>query len=194
MTHPYLTVTEVTLSNQSLLAGGQTAAVTLLFPDADNDGIVDGTSLRASQLEMYSAHSAAGPWQRDLSSVVDLAGKKVVGYTTHFSFFALFAPQAVNINSARAYPVPWRPGSGGRFDSAPGTTGITFDNLTDKTEIKIYTVAGHLVQELKLTAADLGVKVWDGKNSAGVKAASGVYLAHIKSGSAVKVLKIAVER
>lgn len=187
-------VTEVTLSNQSLLAGGQTAAVTLLFPDADNDGIVDGTTLRASQLEMYSAHSAAGPWQRDLASVVDLAGKKVTGHTTHFSFFALFAPQAVNINQARAYPVPWRPGSGGRFDSAPGTDGITFENLTDKTEIKIYTVAGRLVRELKLTAADLGVKVWDGKNSAGVKAASGVYLAHIKSGSAVKVLKIAVER
>ncbi|MBI4352093.1 MAG: fibronectin type III domain-containing protein, partial [Elusimicrobia bacterium] len=187
-------VTEVVLSNQSVLAGGQTAAVTLLFPDADNNGIVDGTTMLASQLEMYSAHSAAGPWERDLASVVDLAGKKVTGHTTHFSFFALFAPQAANINSARAYPLPWRPGSGGRFDSALGTDGITFDNLTDKTEIKIYTITGQLVRELKLTSLDLGVKVWDGKNSAGVKAASGVYLAHIKSGSSIKILKIAVER
>lgn len=187
-------VTEVVLSNQSLLAGGRTAVVTLLYPDADNNGIVDGTTLLASQLEMYSAHSAAGPWERDLKSVVDLAGKKVTGHTTHFSFFALFAPQAINFNAARAYPLPWRPGSGGKFDSAPGTYGITFDNLPGKTEIKIFTIGGQLVRELKLTAADLGVKVWDGKNSAGVKAASGVYLAHIKSGSSVKVLKIAVER
>ena len=187
-------ITEITLSNQSELAGGQTADVTLLFPDADNDGILDGTNLRASQLEMYSAHSLAGPWLKDLSSVVDLVNKKVVGHTSHFSFFALFAPQAININSAKAYPVPWRPGSGGRFDSAPGTTGIGFYNLTDKTEIRIYTITGQLVRELKLTAADLGVKIWDGKNSSGLKAASGVYLAHIKSGTSVKIIKIAVER
>lgn len=187
-------VTEIKLSNQSLLAGGQTAVVTLLFPDVDNNGIVDGTNINAGELEMYSAHSAAGPWQADLSSVVDVAGKKVKGNTTHFSFFALFSPLAVNLNSAKAYPVPWRPGSGGKFDSFPGTDGIIFDNLTDKSEIRIYTITGQLVRELKLTAADLGYKVWDGKNMAGVKAGSGVYLAHIKSGSKVKILKIAVER
>ncbi len=187
-------VAEVTLSNQSVLAGGQTAVVTLLFPDADNNGIVDGTSMHANQLRMYSARSAAGPWEKDLSSVVDVTGKKVTGYTSHFSFFALFAPQAVNINSARAYPVPWKPGSGGKFDSAPGTDGVIFDNLTDKTEISIFTITGRLVRKLALTPADLGFKVWDGTNSAGRKAASGVYIAHIKSGSNVKILKIAVER
>ena len=187
-------VVEVVLSNQSALTGGLKAAVSLTFPDADNDGIVDGTTLHAERLEMYSAHSSAGPWERDISSVVDLAGKKVTGYTTHFSFFALFVPQAVNINSAMAYPLPWRPGSGGRFDSVPGTYGITFDNLTDKAEIRIYTVTGQLVREFKLTSSDLGVKVWDGKNSDGRKAASGIYLARIKSGSSVKTLKIAVER
>ncbi|MDA8243419.1 MAG: Ig-like domain-containing protein [Elusimicrobia bacterium] len=187
-------ITEVTLANQSALAGGQTAEVTLAFPDADNDGIVDGTNLHASELEMYSAHSAAGPWQRDLSSVVDLAAKKVTGHTTHFSFFALFAPQAANLNSARAYPVPWKPGSGGKFDSPAGVDGIIFDNLTDKAEIRIFTIAGQLVRKLSVTAADSGFKVWDGNNSSGRKAGSGVYIVHIKSGSRSKVLKIAVER
>ena len=43
-------------------------------------------------------------------------------------------------------------------------------------------------------AADLGFKVWDGKNSAGQKAGSGVYLAHIKAGSKTKIIKVAVER
>ncbi|MDO8803879.1 MAG: fibronectin type III domain-containing protein, partial [Elusimicrobiota bacterium] len=185
-------ITEITLSNtQTELAGGQTAAITLLFPDADDDGIVDGTNLRASQLEMYSAHLLAGPWEKDLASTVDLVSKKVTGRTSHFSFFALFAPLAANLNMAKAYPVPWRPGSGDRFDSAAG---VGFYNLTDKTVIKIYTITGQLVRELKLTAADTGNKVWDGKNSSGLKAASGVYLAHIKSGSSVKIIKIAVER
>ncbi|MEI7528955.1 MAG: FlgD immunoglobulin-like domain containing protein, partial [Elusimicrobiota bacterium] len=92
---------------------------------------------------------------------------------------------------AKVYPVPWRPGSGDKFDSS---TGITFKYLTPRTEIRIYTITGQLVRELKLTPADNGLKVWDGRNSAGLKAASGVYLAHIKSGQYVKIMKIAVER
>ena len=54
--------------------------------------------------------------------------------------------------------------------------------------------APDLVRALDVTAADGGVKVWDGRNSSGLKAASGVYLAHINSGSIKKTLKIAVER
>lgn len=185
---------EINLSNQSALAGGQSAVVTLVYPDADNDGLVDGTNLRTNLLEMYSSPNAAGPWQRDLESTVDLAAKKVTGRTRHFSFFALFAPLAANLNAARAYPVPWKPGSGGRFDTPAGASGIIFDNLPDGSDIRIYTIDGQLVRKLTVNTADLGVKAWDGRNSAGLKAASGVYLAHVKSGSKEKILKLAVER
>ena len=185
---------EINLSNQSALAGGQSAVVTLVYPDANNDGIVDGTNLRTNLLEMYSSHNAAGPWQRDLESAVDLAARKVTGRTRHFSFFALFAPMAANLNAARAYPVPWKPGSGGRFDTPAGADGIIFDNLPDGSDIRIYTIDGQLVRKLTVNPADLGVKVWDGLNSAGLKAASGVYLAHVRSGSKEKILKLAVER
>ncbi|MGD9642074.1 MAG: NosD domain-containing protein [Elusimicrobiales bacterium] len=185
---------EINLSNQSALAGGQSAVVTLVYPDANNDGIVDGTNLRTNLLEMYSSHSPAGPWQRDLESAVNLAAKKVTGRTRHFSFFALFAPMAANLNAARAYPVPWKPGSGGRFDTPAGADGIIFDNLPDGSDIRIYTIDGRLVRKLTVNTADLGVKVWDGRNSAGLKAASGVYLAHVRSGSKEKIIKLAVER
>jgi|GEM_PF-1416864 len=185
---------EIRLSSQSALAGTQPALVTLFFPDVDNDGIVDGTDIQARRLEMYSSHSSAGPWTRDLSSEVDLANKKVIGRTTHFSYFALFVPLATNITSARAYPVPWKPGTGGRFDSPAGVDGIIFEGLTDNAVIRIYTITGQLVRELKLSASDLGQKVWDGRNEAGKKAGSGVYLAHIKAGHSVKILKVAVER
>ncbi|PKM97336.1 MAG: hypothetical protein CVU79_08740 [Elusimicrobia bacterium HGW-Elusimicrobia-3] len=185
---------EINLSNQSALAGGRSAVVTLVYPDADNDGIVDGTNLRTNLLEMYSSPNAAGPWQRDLESAVDLGAKKVTGRTRHFSFFALFAPMAANLNAARAYPVPWKPGSGGRFDTPAGADGIIFDNLPDGSDIRIYTIDGRLVRKLTVSTADLGVKIWDGRNSAGLKAASGVYLAHVRSGSKEKILKLAVER
>jgi len=180
---------EVSLSN------GQTslsvpAAVTLAFPDADGDGIVDGTELPATGLVMFSAPSSAGPWTADQASVVDLAGRKVSGSTSHFSYFALFYPSSADIRSARAYPNPWKPGTGGVFDAA----GITFGNLTATAEIKIFTITGGLVRTLDVTAADAGTRVWDGRNSDGRKAASGVYLAHIKSGGSSKTLKIAVER
>lgn len=94
--------------------------------------------------------------------------------------------------AAAAYPRPWKPGAGGSHDAA----GITFSAVPDNSTIRIYTLVGELVRELKVAAADLNRKVWDGKNSAGKDAASGVYFAHIKpaSGSATQILKIAVER
>lgn len=185
---------EASLSGQSDLTGGLTALVTLSYQDADGDGVIDGTNMHANQLRMYSARSLAGPWEKVADSSVDLADRIVTGHTSHFSYFALFLPQALGISSARAYPVPWKPGSGGRFDSAFGADGIIFDRLEAGTEISIFTVTSRLVRKLDVTAADLGVKVWDGKNSSGADVASGVYLAYLKSGKRVKVLRLAVER
>jgi len=187
-------ITQITLSGgQTQLANGQTATVMLTYPDVNGDGIVDETSIRASELVMYSAETAAGPWNRDLSSSVDPDNKTVIGNTSHFSFFALFAPTASDLNGVKAFPVPWKPGSNGPFDSNTVPAGITFSGMPGSAEIKIFTITGQLVRNLKLTSAQSST-VWDGKNSAGSKAASGIYLAHIKSGKKVKILKIAVER
>lgn len=187
-------VAEIKLSDQHLLTPGMTATVTLMFPDADGDGIVDGTGLAATQLEMYSAPSLNGPWSRDLSSVVDLATRKVTGHTSHFSYFALFSFPAGSLSSAHAYPVPWKPGTGGNFD-APGIT-LTFTGLTGTAKIKIFTITGQLVVEHNLSSSDVGYPnwTWDGTNSSGKKAASGIYLAYLKAAGAEKVVKLAVER
>ncbi|HAT73347.1 MAG TPA: hypothetical protein DCS63_11090 [Elusimicrobia bacterium] len=94
--------------------------------------------------------------------------------------------------SMLAYPRPWTPGSGGTHDAA----GITFSAAPANATIRIYTLLGELVRELKVTPTDLNKKIWDGKNSAGKNAASGVYFAHIKdaSSSAAQTLKIVIER
>jgi hypothetical protein len=182
---------EITLSNsQHQLENGQKAEIALTYPDADGDGIVDGTSYRAERLKIFSYDPGVGAWRQDLECSLDKANNKVLGRTPHFSYFAVFAPAAANLSSARAYPNPWRPGSAGAFDAA----GVTFDNLMSGGSVSIFTIAGELVRELRLTAADAGVKIWNGLNTSGGKAASGVYIVRISSGGKEKILKLAVER
>ena len=53
---------------------------------------------------------------------------------------------------------------------------------------------GELVRLLEVSAPDAGIKVWDGRNSEGHKAASGVYIVRVQSGSDERTLKVAVER
>lgn len=182
---------EITLSNaQHGLDNGQKAEIALTYPDSDGDGVVDGTSYRAERLQIFSYDTLTMTWKQDLECSVDKANNRVIGHTPHFSYFAVFAPAAIDLNSSRAYPNPWKPGSGGRFDAA----GVTFDNLTSGGSVKIFTIAGELVRELSLTAADAGAKVWNGRNTSGSKAASGVYIVRISYGSKEKTLKLAVER
>ena len=83
-----------------------------------------------------------------------------------------FAQAAADLSGLKAYPNPWRPGSGGSFDGP----GILFNGLVDGAVIKIYTVAGDLVRRLDVSSADGGQKLWDGTNDGGDRAASGVYL------------------
>lgn len=189
--NPVGQTSEITLSNsQHLLDNGNKAEISLTYPDADNDGVVDGTFHRVERLRIFSYDNVSHSWLPDLACSLDREHHRIIGRTPHFSYFAVFAPAAADLNSARAYPNPWKPGSGGTFDAA----GVTFDNLTAGGSIKIFTIAGELVRELGLTAADGGVKVWNGKNSAGSKAASGVYIVRISGGGKDKTLKLAVER
>ena len=48
-------------SGATRLAPGRTAAVTLRYRDADGDGYVDGSAVRAERLRAHSYHPAAGP-------------------------------------------------------------------------------------------------------------------------------------
>jgi hypothetical protein len=181
---------KVNLSNgQSLLAAGKTAALTFSYKDDDNNGIVDGTLASVERLKVYTVPDAGGSWTQ-LATSVDRTNKTITGVTTHFSFFSVFAAPASGLSAIKVYPVPWQPGAGGRFDAA----GVTFSNLPATARIKIYTITGELVRLIEVTSADGGVKVWDGRNSEGHKAASGIYLAFIKSGSDERTLKVAVER
>ncbi|MEW5907174.1 MAG: right-handed parallel beta-helix repeat-containing protein [Elusimicrobiota bacterium] len=181
---------KINLSNgQSQLAGGNSAVITLSYRDDDGDGVVDGTTAEAGRLRIYAASDTGNSWT-PLASTVDRTAKTVSAQTTHFSFFSAFATAASGLSSLKAYPNPWQPGAGGRFDAAA----VTFTGLPNEARIKVFTILGELVRQLDVTAADAGTKTWDGRNSNGSKAASGIYLVRVESGGDDRTLKLAVER
>jgi len=92
---------------------------------------------------------------------------------------------ASQLNNTFAYPIPFNP--------KKQTAGLTFDNLTQDAEIKIYTITGAFVKEVAYTSQN-GKVVWDGKDSSGEFVASDVYIAVIKNGSEKKIIKILVEK
>ncbi|MFH2201881.1 MAG: LamG-like jellyroll fold domain-containing protein [Elusimicrobiota bacterium] len=186
----------------TLLASSVTLAIA--YPDQDSNALVDGTSpsLPARTLKMYRLHDAvAGRWDL-LPSFVDQDNKRVVALTNHFSVFALFGPSGIELdtNSVTIYPIPWKPGSGGRFDNAThhldlARQGLAFGNLTEEGTIAIFTLSGERVVTLSYSGTDAGTFIWDGTNTAGRKVASGVYFAHIRPLPGAEVLlKFAVER
>lgn len=78
-----------------------------------------------------------------------------------------------------AMPNPFRPGSGGEFDA----TAITFRGVPAGAAVRVYSVTGGLVIELRDTDRD-GVVAWDAKGGGGDPVASGVYLWMADGGTA----------
>ena len=174
---------------------GSTATLTVPYTDADNDGTVDGTSppISASSLKLYRLETTVLRWV-ELATTVDTANKLVTGQTTHFSVFGLFGASsfATALSQARVYPLPWKPGSGTRFDAA----GLIFDGLGTSGSIRIYNLAGAEVAHFFFGVADQGRKTWDGRNRDGIPAASGLYFAVVRgsSGNDTALLKFILER
>ncbi|MCL1972303.1 MAG: T9SS type A sorting domain-containing protein [Endomicrobia bacterium] len=101
--------------------------------------------------------------------------------------FNLEVANKVSLDDVKYYPNPIRPSKGLNYAK------MNFSNMPVGTRIKIYTMLGQVVRELKADAS--GTAVWDGKNNAGEKAASGVYIVYMEDGNGNKKrIKIAVER
>lgn len=174
---------------------GSSATLSIPYADANGDNIIDGTNppLAATGMLMYTLNTTVNRWEL-LPTSVDPVAKHGTGVTPHFSVFALFAPTTIgaNLNSVRVYPLPWKPGSGGRFDGA----GVTFDNLPIAGTIRILSLTGLRVRDFGFSGGSAGKAVWDGLNDDGRRAASGVYFAKIVSAAdgTSALIKFAIER
>jgi hypothetical protein len=172
------------------------SSATLSIPYVASGNIIRGTNppLAASGIQMYTLNTTVNRWEH-LPTTVDAAASHASGVTPHFSVFALFAPATIagGVSSVRAFPVPWKPGTGGRFDSLVG--GVTFDHLPSAGTIRILDLAGRRVRELSFSGASAGVAVWNGLNDDGRRTASGVYFARVQSSDgSTTVIKFAIER
>ncbi|MBI3299124.1 MAG: fibronectin type III domain-containing protein [Elusimicrobia bacterium] len=179
---------------------GSTVTLAIPYPDADSNGLVDGTfpPIPAQNLKVYTLNPAVTRWEA-LPSSVDTANRRVLGLTSHFSIFALFGPTGIkpNTDQVRVYPRPWRPGSGGKFDSVAfaGHTGLAIDNLPSSGSVRIFTLSGELVRDIGFGASNAGTLIWNGLNHAGLRTASGVYFALVRGDDGSQtVVKFAIER
>gem|GEM_PF-3558741 len=124
-----------------------------------------------------------------LQSKADKGNKRIIAYLDHLSVFAIMgtATAAKAFDEVKYYPNPLQPSKGLNYSK------MNFSNMPAGTRIKIYTMLGQVVRELRADAS--GMAVWDGKNNAGEKAASGVYIVYMEDGNGNKKrIKVAVER
>jgi len=167
------------------------------YPDANNDGIVDGTNIKEGRLSIFWLNESISKWEEVVQTTPDYVQNIFSASVYHFSIYSLLANAASDLSSVRVYPVPWTPGSGNQYDTPSGGCGqgLQIDNLTSDAKISIYNLPGDLVRKLRVEPADNGCKAWDGKNEAGRKVVSGVYIAVIEGTFGKKVVKkLVIER
>lgn len=144
--------------------------VTLLYPDADQDGFVESavtglnTTTAETGLKVFVYDGAA--W-RSLGGTVNASQNTVTAQTFHFSTFAVFP--ASSLTKARLRPpekIITPLGSPGVNDAAH------FGGSAAGARIEIYDITGRVVRRL------YDQTVWDGRDSDGNIVESGVYFYH----------------
>jgi hypothetical protein len=172
---------------------GSSASVSKPYNDVNGDNIIDGVSppLAASAIKVYTLNTTVNRWEL-LPSYIDPAARRVTAFTPHFSVFGLFAPATFGaaLSQARVYPIPWKPGSGGRFDAPV----LTFDRLPATGTVRIINLAGERLREFSFDGSAAGTFAWDGRTETGRRAANGVYFARITGGGSEALVKFAIER
>ncbi|MBU1599163.1 T9SS type A sorting domain-containing protein [bacterium] len=145
----------------------------LSYLDADNNDIVDGTQIEEKNLIIY--HWDSNIW-KPLTTHVNGTENFVYAYVLHFSTFTLAGTPtlslfASNNNNVKVYPNPYKKNGGDC---------IYFKDVTSGAIIKIYTIAGELVDKIEATSNPQGWKVSD------KKIASGIYIYIVIGGSGGK--------
>ncbi|MCK4667423.1 hypothetical protein KAU33_11770, partial [Candidatus Dependentiae bacterium] len=176
------------------------------YADADQDGYVDSTTIYEMNLMIwYWDEDVTPPSWIQIGGEVDPVANTLTIQTDHFSTYAIFGtkqPNDFKLSEMRVYPNPFRPNDE-IAETGTKEDGIIIDRLPDDvTEISIYNIVGdkvatldsikyyqsHVLTELPYNIIYQGdqhgaVAIWKGKNDAGKRVASGVYIYLIKTES-----------
>lgn len=165
---------EIELQSGQCALGGE-ATLVLPYKDDDDDGIVDGTGIRAKDLALFYYNPSRRKWEKMAFNSVDRRNKTVTSRTPHFSLFALFdslsaADAAFKMGEAYSYPNPARAGKNPVLHAEVG--------VADEVTFRIYDLSGELVHTVQMAGSPSLVNdkfayeaQWDVSN-----VASGVYV------------------
>jgi hypothetical protein len=92
----------------------------------------------------------------------------------------VFVSGAATTNVEQVFVVP-NPYRGGERWDEPGVNRVQFFNLPAKVTVRVFTMAGDLVQELRHDDPLSGNLTWNLKNADGRDVSSGIYLFHVVS-------------
>lgn len=177
----------------------EAGALSMRYKDDNNDGILDGSNppVRVDTIKAWALDEALAMWAKLPASASDRASKSITVPFLSPGVYALLGMVDESVKDTYAFPVPFRPG-GARAGSGAGQSGaeadgITFTNIPQTGAIEIYTVDGRLVRKLPVPAGLIIPKLkWDVRTAGGERAASGVYLWRVVSGSNSKTGKLMV--
>ncbi|UCF79092.1 MAG: T9SS type A sorting domain-containing protein [Candidatus Eiseniibacteriota bacterium] len=142
----------------------RTVTITLSYPSGSSPALLN--SLKAYYLDKNQVS-----WIPVPSSRLDPEERTVAFDVSSFEVFRLMTGSADDLNGVIVYPNPFRPRSA--KDHV-----LKFIGLTDRVEIKIFTLSGDIVWSRRLTYTGGGA-TWDGRNLEGKEVASGLYVYQI---------------
>ena len=177
----------------------QKGVLTVAYKDANNDGILDASNppVRVETLNAWILDESVNSWVRMPDAGSDPAAKTLSVYFGIPGVYALIGALSTEVDDVRAYPVPFRP-YGPLAGAGPGQTGmdaagITFQSVPQAGNIEIYTLDGRLVRKIAIPeTGGIQTVLWNVRNGAGDRAASGVYIWRVVSGSNAKTGKLMV--
>ncbi len=154
--------------------------IALGYPDANNDGRIDGDFINEGLAWLYYMDETAGKWTPLAGVTRHPAGNTLSAEVSHFSVYAVRVSAASDegLAGVKAYPNPCV------MRSAPAglvISGIPVDAVSPA--VHIYNEAGELVRTLLPGDGIDGINTahWDGKLKGGAKAASGLYIYLVKT-------------
>ena len=173
--------------------------LSMRYKDDNGDGILDGSNppVRVDTIKTWTLDEELAMWAKLPASSLDSVSRTITVPFLSPGVYALLGMVDESVKDTFAFPVPFRP-SGPHSGPSQGQTGteqdgITFTNVPQVGNIEIYTLDGRLVRKLPIPAGLVIPKLkWDVRTAGGDRAASGVYLWRVVSGSNSKTGKLMV--
>jgi hypothetical protein len=139
-----------------------------------------GKGVDPDNFRIYYLNETTAEWELvSGNQVVDKTNRTIEVMISHFSIYRVFAPvqYANDLKDVHMYPNPYVGNDDNRYNGEDGEEGydqVTFENITETTKVRIYTISGELVNTLEPTG---GKQLhWALDNMHGQAVASGIYI------------------